>query len=346
MAYAATWEDQEDIYHGEVPVILKSVDREDRSTTLTISMTYTTGQPRNQKVLHLQLTDESDLFLLYTLDISEDDFHALKQEQSIRVDFPTFPSKFIELLRECQSAAGEEHPRFVAMLSTLSGAPVLTVSETNPFRELVHLALRFVTGNDTAIKRHLAGRVAEFKAALAATNHELEERTQHLQETSELAATQSERLRTITDDHSRVVNEIEVRQASQIAALKETAAELQQEQASHNEQERQRLVERSEAELSALRQAHAAAAAQIAQLTSDGHELELKVPSAVALASHMRRAPARHACFRMRMSTRVPGVAMRMRQSAVVRRRPCARTFTGTGDDQPAAGGGAGGDPS
>ena len=33
----------------------------------------------------LQLTDESDSFLLYTLDISEDEFHALKAEQSILV---------------------------------------------------------------------------------------------------------------------------------------------------------------------------------------------------------------------------------------------------------------------
>ena len=34
-----------------------------------------------QRVLHLQLTDEADAYLLYSLHLSEDDFHALKTEQ-------------------------------------------------------------------------------------------------------------------------------------------------------------------------------------------------------------------------------------------------------------------------
>ena len=102
-------EGAESIYWGNVPVVMKFPEREDRQTTLTVAMSYTTGQPRNQRVLHVQLTDEGDAALLYNLDISEDDFHLLKTEQSILVDFPTFPSKFIELLRQCQAAAGEEH---------------------------------------------------------------------------------------------------------------------------------------------------------------------------------------------------------------------------------------------
>jgi hypothetical protein len=48
---AMTWEEHEDVYSGAVPVVLKHAEREDRQTTLTVAMTYTTGQPRNQKVL-------------------------------------------------------------------------------------------------------------------------------------------------------------------------------------------------------------------------------------------------------------------------------------------------------
>ena len=81
------------VYSGEVPVVLKLPDREDRNTTLTVDMVYSTTQPRNQKVLQIQLTDEADSYLLYTLDISEDEFHTIKTDQSILVDFPTFPSK-------------------------------------------------------------------------------------------------------------------------------------------------------------------------------------------------------------------------------------------------------------
>lgn len=185
------------LYSGDVPMVLKHPDREDRHATLTVEMSYGVTQPRNQRVLHVQLTDEANAYLLYTLDISEDEFHALKTEQSLLVDFHTFPSKLVELLRQCQAAANDEHPKFVAVLSTggappgpsasahilplgTSGAvtagggsfvsshqssalstlavttghtaPTLTVTEINPFRQLCHLSLRFVAGNDQAVK--------------------------------------------------------------------------------------------------------------------------------------------------------------------------------------------------
>lgn len=171
----------EALYTGRVPVVLKCDEREDRLTTLTVEMAYGIGQPRNQRVLQVQLTDESDSFLLYNLDISEDEFHALKTEQSILVDFPTFPGKFVELLRQCQAAAEDEFPRFVAQLSTGGDVPVFTVTETNPFRQLAHLALRFIGGNDAAIKKYLAGRVAELKTELSLTSEELVQRTRQLQ---------------------------------------------------------------------------------------------------------------------------------------------------------------------
>lgn len=276
MASTSEWQEHEVIYHGSVPVVLKSADREDRSTALTVAITHSTGQPRNQKVLHVQLTDESDAFLLYTLEISEDDFHALKTEQNILVDFPTFPSKFIELLRQCQSCAAEEHPRFVAVLSTLGGEPVLTITETNPFRQLAHLALRFVAGNDAAIKRHLAGRVTDFKAQLLATSDELKERTSQLEATAERATAQAETLRTLSEDHARELHEAEVLHKEQLASAREAAASAQQQQSSTAELERQRLLERSEAELRASRRAEADAQARITELTGHTHELELR----------------------------------------------------------------------
>lgn len=268
---------EEVIYHGNVPVILKHNDRDDRQTTLTVNMSFTTGQPRNQKVLHIQVTDESDAYLLYTLDISEDDFHLLKTEQSILVDFPTFPSKFVELLRQCQAAAGEEHPRFVAMLSTQSGVPIFSVTETNPFRQLTHLALRFVAGNDAAIKKYLAGRVADFKSQLLYMRDELGDRTQQLQETAELASAQTEKLRTIEEDHSRKVRELEVRQESALADAKKAAAEAAHEQSRLSDQERARVVERSETELSSVRMSLERTAGELAALTSAHHELELRL---------------------------------------------------------------------
>ena len=270
-------EGAEAIYSGNVPFVLKHPDREDRQATVTVAMSYTVGQPRNQKVLHVQLTDEADHLMLHNLDISEDDFHSLKTEQSILVDFPTFPSKFIELLQHCQAAAAEEHPHFVAVLSTMSGTPVCTVVETNPFRQITHLALRLVAGNDAAIKKHLAGRVGDYKAHLEHCRDELGERTGQLQETAELAASQTERLRTIEEEHTRKVTELNVQHQGALASAKEQAMLNMQEQLQLTDQERARVVERSETELSSVRQALAKTAAELAELTAAHHELELKL---------------------------------------------------------------------
>ena len=267
----------ESIYTGIVPVVLKHADREDRATTLTVALAYGVAQPRNQKVLHVQLTDESDSFLLYTLDISEDEFHALKAEQSILVDFPTFPLKLVELLRHCQAAHAEENPRFVATLSTLGGAPVFALTEINTFRQVTHLSLRFVAGNDGAIKKYLAGRVADFKTDIAALREEGALRTRQLQETAALAAQQAERLRAADEEHARVASELHAQHAAAVAEVKEQSVAAQQGQARAADAERARLGEKAEAEVGAARQAQRAAEAQAASLTASSHELQLRL---------------------------------------------------------------------
>ena len=201
----------------------------------------------------------------------------LKAEQSILVDFPTFPSKCIELLRQCQAAAGEEHPRFIAVMATTGGMPLFTLIETNPFRQIAHLALRFVAGDDSTIKKHLAGRVADYKRELAYVRDEMGERTAQLQETAELAARQTERLRTIEEEHGRQVNALEARHRGTLAAAKEQAAMSQQEQLRFSDQERARVVERSETELARERESLSRTAAKLAQLSGANHELELRL---------------------------------------------------------------------
>ena len=51
----------------------------------------------------MDLTDESDPLFLYSMTCSEQDYHILKAEQSLLVDFQAFPQSFVELLQFCQS---------------------------------------------------------------------------------------------------------------------------------------------------------------------------------------------------------------------------------------------------
>jgi spindle assembly abnormal protein 6 len=51
----------------------------------------------------MELTDEQDPIFLYQLSCSEQDFHILKAEQQLLVDFQAFPQSFVELLNFCSS---------------------------------------------------------------------------------------------------------------------------------------------------------------------------------------------------------------------------------------------------
>lgn len=69
-----------------------------------IAGTRTVGSAgQSEKVYHFEVTDENDLYFLYSLDVGEGDFHHLKREQSLLVEFNVFPFKLIELLELCLS---------------------------------------------------------------------------------------------------------------------------------------------------------------------------------------------------------------------------------------------------
>lgn len=139
--------------------------------------------------------------------MGEDDYHQLKHDQCLRVDFNSFPRKFIELLQSCQGTGGCDaapnpeagssgtgtgggdgrtdearlargaalsaeatRPSFLARLETLvpGGFSVFSLVETNPFKELTHLSLKFRAGNDAAIKTYLAARLRQVSGGQAA----------------------------------------------------------------------------------------------------------------------------------------------------------------------------------
>ena len=63
------------------------------------------------QVLIIQIWMEEDLSALHTLEVTEDDFQGLKQEQGILVDFGGFPAKIITLLQRCLASYHEDPPR-------------------------------------------------------------------------------------------------------------------------------------------------------------------------------------------------------------------------------------------
>ena len=48
--------------------------------------------------------------------MNEEEFQGLKDDQSILVDFSTFPAKLVELLEKCIAHQQEAAPKFLAVL--------------------------------------------------------------------------------------------------------------------------------------------------------------------------------------------------------------------------------------
>lgn len=139
----------------------------------------------NEPVIALQVTDENDPYFLYVLDVGEQDFHHLKRDQSLLVEFPVFPPKMIELIELClnlsnstnnhtnscgsqQDGSGNSScslnapeyssSTFTANLEMTSG--IFTIIESNKFKQLTHITLQLRPGNDAAIKCYLSSRLS------------------------------------------------------------------------------------------------------------------------------------------------------------------------------------------
>ncbi|KAG5462758.1 MAG: hypothetical protein BJ554DRAFT_3651 [Olpidium bornovanus] len=197
---------------------------------LTPRDTHLRSPPPHSQVLEVQLTDETDPFFLYQLDIGEEDFHRLKNDQNLLVDFQAFPEKFIELLNHCVRHRNEDHPKFVAQLTSETSArcAVLNVIETNTFKHIAHLSLDFIPGDDARVKQYLANLVKDYKAEVSSLQQELESSvaalTGRLQEQESHAAslaTELERLRTSSTEGS---SRLQIQHAEEMARLRENAA--------------------------------------------------------------------------------------------------------------------------
>jgi spindle assembly abnormal protein 6 len=163
------------------------------------------------------VTDENDPYFLYVLDVGEQDFHHLKRDQSLLVEFPVFPSKMIELIELClnlsnssnnyKNSSGSQQAgsssslhnvpeynssTFTANLEMTCG--VFTIVESNKFKQLTHITLQLRPGNDAAIKGYLSSRLSfitivanKRKIELESTHTELdEERSQRAQLSKEI----------------------------------------------------------------------------------------------------------------------------------------------------------------
>ena len=60
------------------------------------------GAAGRERLLHLEVADAQDPYFLYALAVGEGDFHAMRREHALLVDFAAFPQHFVDLLKRCE----------------------------------------------------------------------------------------------------------------------------------------------------------------------------------------------------------------------------------------------------
>ena len=146
--------------------------------------------------------------------------------------------------------------RFAAQLQLQDGTAGSTFNliESNKFKQLTHLSLRFRTGNDNAVKRFLAGRLANYKGALAELQSVYEiaqrrleilerESAQHLQHITGLEQEHKHALRELQTEHTKETLEANKRAMTVLAEQRDTA-----------DQDMRKALASQSSELSELRQ--------------------------------------------------------------------------------------------
>lgn len=213
--------------YEEVFVRLRQLDREEHVEKLTVKISngfakseYLTSAKPSSNSLYIELTSESDLLFLYSLKLSEPDFHALKLEQRLLVDFNRFPEMVKQLLSQ----------QMALVLQIEEGKEaVLSITEANQFRELTHLSLKLKRGNDEAVKTHLANKLSRYKSATSDLEAEvscLRSEVDRLRTDKDSSFTELSRLKY---DSESAVSAIQASWKTQVAQLKEDhARELRQ----------------------------------------------------------------------------------------------------------------------
>ncbi|CAI5735915.1 unnamed protein product [Peronospora destructor] len=306
-------------------VLVQYPDRDEKLLPLTIRLLTGTRQnnTKNQKlrVIRVEITDDdgTDPYFLYLWSVSEEEFHEVKAQQQLLVDFGTFPANFIELLQCClkgsKTIANEDEKKvemkdleddtavsvkkearetqkkqktrsagplplsYLAVLNTsdCNGQSVFSIVETNPFKQLTHLSLRFLPGDDTTTKAYLAARLAQVEAnrrslstALTQTSEEL-----HVTQTNEaklqqqLSAVAFEAESTLSQEKMRFADALDAQRREAAITLKEREGELNA--------KIDALVERYEKELQALKTAAEASEAQVHDLTKQKYQHEMQI---------------------------------------------------------------------
>ena len=159
----------------EIMIKVKSSECEDHLEPMQICVISTAS--KTQK-FQIEITTPTDPLVLYTLDMSEVEYHKLKNEQGLLIDFQNFTPFLINMLDTCL-----KDENFVCVLHKKNvNEALFVIQERTKFKEINHLILNVVQANDLEVKKYLGVVMNEFKRKFEETSNSLKELTAHFEE--------------------------------------------------------------------------------------------------------------------------------------------------------------------
>lgn len=115
--------------------------------------------------VHIQLFDESDPYIFYSVQITDDVFQRLKTQQHLLIDFASFPQRLVELLQMCAGEDTVATPRYQCELQVerTPRTGQLHITETNGFKKLVHLSVQLSQADEAQVRKSMVSRLARLK---------------------------------------------------------------------------------------------------------------------------------------------------------------------------------------
>eukprot|EP00833_Pecoramyces_ruminatium_P013331 jgi/Orpsp1_1/1187363/evm.model.d7180000057184.1 len=284
------------IYYKKVPLIIKQTtilnsnsnkivnidDQEKRNTGIYFQLSYSERNNGRIKVLNIQITDPEDPFFLYTLEIGEDDFHVLKNEQNLLVDFQQFPISFTQLLDECINSKFDDNPKFVAkLINDSTRNSILQIIETNSFKHITHLSLSFIPGNDTSIKKYLSDLVKETKIENKNLKSKLEKSvtqlTNQLKSSENRISELTSELENLKLNNSETVSKLKVQYSEDLLRIKEQMLKEREELRVSLEKDKSQMEDKYNDMLNSLNQKHSSLNSTYSHVLAHSQSLETQL---------------------------------------------------------------------
>lgn len=222
--------------------------------------------------------------------MDEQEFHTLKNELSLLIEFQHFPQKFLEMLEHCStnvnplnnsfrenlndvninlSKSGTQSNYTCLLHHTSFSESLLIVQEITQFRQLNHLILRIRTASDSQLKKYLTGLVKDFKGRSECYSKENKRLSDTVDSGAKEVRTLKEELAHIKQIHRSELENVLVNHQKETNELKEKLFEENQKKFEDKQRETEALEEHYEKRLQELSK-------KVEQLSEHKNELEDK----------------------------------------------------------------------